>query len=530
MPNRLLLSATVLAAFLTTALSIQPVSAKTLRWANDGDVNSMDPYARNEVFLVSFMGNVYEPLVRRNRDMEPEPALAVAWAQTAPTVWRFDLRRNVRFHDGSPFDADDVMFSFERARAPGSNIPAMLSGIKEARKIDDYTVEFVTHGPDPILVREIANWFIMDREWAEKNNAMKPADLTKNEETFATRNANGTGPFILKERQPDVRTVLVSNPDWWDKPEHNLTEAVFSRIAHDPTRVAALLSGEIDMIYTVPPQDADRIARTAGLRIVQRPELRVLFLGFDQLRDELLESGVKGKNPFKDRRVRQAFYQAIDVETIRTKIMRGAASPVGSMIGEGVSGFDKALNERYPYDPGAAKKLLTEAGYPNGFDVGMDCPNDRYVNDEAICRAAAGMLAQIGITVNLNAQTRAKYFAKILGPAHNTSFYMLGWTPITGDAHDSLLNLLASRGPASHGLFNVGGYSNARVDELVDAIRGELDPDKRTSMIHEALRIHKEEFGHIPLHQQTVVWAVRDNVELVQQPDNFFPLRFVTMK
>jgi peptide/nickel transport system substrate-binding protein len=160
----------------------------------------------------------------------------------------------------------------------------------------------------------------------------------------------------------------------------------------------------------------------------------------------------------------------------------------------------------------------------------MDCPNDRYVNDEAICRAAAGMLAQIGITVNLNAQTRAKYFAKILGPAYNTSFYMLGWTPITGDAHDSLLNLLASRGPASHGLFNAGGYSNARVDELVDAIRGELDPDKRTSMIHEALRIHKEEFGHIPLHQQTVVWAVRDNVELVQQPDNFFPLRFVTMK
>ena len=490
----------------------------------------MDPYSRNEILLIGFMGNVYEPLVRRDRNMEPEPALATAWAQTAPTVWRFELRKNVRFHDGSPFNADDVMFSFERARSPNSNILSLIASIKEARKIDDYTVEFVTYGPDPILIREISNWFIMDREWAEKNNATKPADLTKNEETFATRNANGTGPFMLKERQPNVRTVLVPNPDWWDKPEHNLTEAVFSWIANDATRVAALLSGEIDMIYTVPPQDADRIAHTAGLRIVQRPELRVVFLGFDQLRDELLESGVKGKNPFKDKRVRQAFYQAIDIETIRTKVMRGAAVPVGTMIGEGVNGFDKALNERYPYDPDASKKLLTEAGYPNGFDVGMDCPNDRYINDEAICRAVAGMLARIGITVNLNAQTRAKYFAKILGPAYNTSFYMLGWTPPTADAHDSLLNLLASRGAANHGLFNVGGYSNARVDELIDAIQGELDPAKRTAMIHEALRIHKEEFGHIPLHQQTVMWAVRDNVQLVQQPDNIFPLRFVTMK
>jgi len=423
-----------------------------------------------------------------------------------------------------------VIFSFERARAPGSNIAAMLASIKEARKIDDYTVEFVTDGPDPILVQEITNWFIMDREWAEKNNATKPADLAKNEETFATRNANGTGPFMLKERQPDVRTVLVSNPNWWDKPEHNLTEAVFSRIANDATRVAALLSGEIDMIYTVPPQDTDRIAHTAGLRIIQRPELRVIFLGFDQAGDELLESSVKGKNPFKDKRVRQAFYQAIDTDTIRSKIMRGAAYPVGTMIGEGVNGFDKALNERYPYDTAGAKKLLTEAGYPNGFEVGMDCPNDRYVNDEAICRAVAGMLAQIGVTVNLNAQTRAKYFAKILGPGHNTSFYMLGWTPITNDAHDSLLNLLASRGPAAHGVFNVGGYSNARVDELIEAIRRELDPAKRTDMIHEALRIHKEDFGHIPLHQQMVVWAVRDNVELVQLANNFFPLRFVTMK
>lgn len=528
MSKTILLSAVAAVAI----LAAQPATAKTLKWANDGDVNSMDPYARNETFLLSFMSNIYEPLVRRDKNLKVEPALATEWTQTAPDTWRFKLREDVKFHDGAPFTADDVVFSYQRATGPGSNIPTKLASVKEVRKIDDHTVEFVTNGPNPILLEEISDWYIMDKEWSEANNAAQAADLTKNEETYASRNANGTGPFMLQDRQPDVKTVLVPNPNWWDEPEHNLTEVVFSRIGNDATRVAALLSGEIDMIYTVPPQDVERIRRTQGLRIVEGPELRTIFLGFDQTRDELLKSSVKGKNPFKDQRVREAFYRAIDMDAIKTKVMRGASLPVGTMIGPGINGYNDTLGERYPHDVDLARKLLAEAGYADGFEVGLDCPNDRYVNDEAICQAVASMLARVGVKVNLNAQTRSKYFATILGPAYDTSFYMLGWTPSTYDAHNALYNLVASRGDdkGSQGLFNVGGYSNPRVDELTAAILSETDPAKRDAMIEEALKIHKEEFGHIPLHQQTVVWAARDNVDLVQLADNYFPLRFVRLQ
>jgi peptide/nickel transport system substrate-binding protein len=504
--------------------------AANFRWANDGDVNSMDPYARNETFLLTFMLNVYEPLVRRDKQLKVEPALATEWSQVAPDVWRFKLRRNVKFHDGTPFVADDVVFSYERAKMPGSNVASMVATIKEVRKVDDATVDIVTDGPDPILLEEITQWSMMSRAWAEKNNAVKPADLTKNEEFFATRNANGTGPFMLKDREPDIKTVLVKNPNWWDKPEHNLDEAVFTRIANDSTRVAALISGDIDMTYNVPSQDVDRLSKTSGVKVYEGPELRTVFLGFDQKRDELLESNIKGKNPFKDVRVRRAFYQAIDEEAIKARIMRGAAKPVALMVGEGVNGYSKELDKRYPVDVEGAKKLLAEAGYPQGFEVGMDCPTDRYQNDEKICQAVAAMLARIGVKVNLNAQTRAKYFAKILGPGYNTSFYMLGWTPTTYDAQNTFFNIMASRGSGSQGLFNVGGYSNARFDELTKMALVETDKTKRQAMIDEAHKIHKEEFGHIPLHQQTVVWAARSNVDLVQLADNFFPLRYVKVK
>jgi peptide/nickel transport system substrate-binding protein len=512
------------------ALTIAPSRAKTFRFANDGDVNSMDPYARNETFLLSFVGNIYEPLIRRDRQLKLEPALATEWSEVAPETWRFKLRRGVKFQDGTPFTADDVVFSFERVRMEGSNLKAVVAAIKSVVRIDDETVEMTTDGPDPILPEEITNWYMMSRSWAEANNAVKPADLTKSEDFFASRHANGTGPFILDEREPEVRTTLKVNPDWWDKPAHNLTEVIFSRIGNDSTRVAALLSGEIDMIYTVPTQDIVHLRKSHGIKVLEGPELRTIFLGFDQTRDELLYSSVKGKNPFKDVRVRKAFYQAIDEEAIKAKVMRGSATVTGLMIAPGVNGFDPALNSRFPYDPAAARKLLAEAGYPEGFGLGMDCPTDRYISDAEICNAIVAMLARIGIKINLEAQTRSKYFAKILAPAYKTSFFMLGWTPVTYDAHNMLFNIIATRTPEGQGLFNVGGYSNKRVDELVKQVQIETDPTKRMAEIAEAMTIHKDEFGHIPLHQQTVVWATRDNIDVAQLPDNFFPLRYVTVK
>jgi peptide/nickel transport system substrate-binding protein len=255
----------------------------------------------------------------------------------------------------------------------------------------------------------------------------------------------------------------------------------------------------------------------------------MIFLGMDQQRDELLESNVKGKNPFKDRRVRLAFWQAIDTDTIKSRVMRGQSNPVALMVAPGINGYMKELDVRPKYDPDAAKKLLAEAGYPQGFEVGMDCPNDRYVNDEAICQAVVAMLARIGVKVNLNAQTRARYFQKILRPAANTSFYMLGWTPgATYDVHNVFEQIMQTPSvETKKGQFNNGGWSNKRFDELSDAIERELDREKRNAMIAEAHKIHRDDVGHIPLHQQALIWAARNNIDLVQTPDNWFALRFV---
>jgi peptide/nickel transport system substrate-binding protein len=320
----------VLAALAATA------EAKTFRWANDGDPTTMDPHARGDTFVSSFDFNMYEPLVSRDRNLKLEAALATEWANVNPMTWRFKLRRGVTFHDGTPLTAEDVLFSFQRATAPGSDLAAQMSAVKEVKKIDDDTVDFVTAGPAPILPNYLAAVAIMSKAWCEAHDTMRAATL-KDEESYATRNANGTGPFMLKDRQPMVRTVLVKNPKWWrlkDQPI-DIDEVVFSRVENPATRVAALLSGDLDMIYNVPPQDIEHVAKNPAVKVWQTPELRTMFLGMDQSRDELLESNVKGKNPFKDKRVRQAFYQAIDEDAIASKVMRGFAHRTALMVGPG---------------------------------------------------------------------------------------------------------------------------------------------------------------------------------------------------
>ncbi len=516
---------TLAVALLASVLSL-PAMAANFRWANDGDVNSMDPYTRQETFQLSFMANIYEPLVRRGRDMSLEPALATRWEQTAPTVWRFNLRPNVKFQGGEPFSADDVLFSIQRARAQGSNVVEYVSSIKEVRRIDDLTVEIETNAPNPILPAQLFGLSIMSKVWCEANNATAPADLTASTENFATRHANGTGPFILGIREPDRRTTLRRNPDWWDKPEHNLDTVEFNVVANSATRVAALLSGEIDMMYTVPPQDMERIGRTQGAKLMEMPELRTVFLGFDQMRPELLKSDVQGRNPFQDERVRRAFWQAIDTQAIHQRVMRRQSRPTALMIGPGVNGFDASIDQRPPVDVEAAKKLLAEAGYPNGFSLTMDCPNDRYVNDEAICQAVVAMLARINIRINLVAQTRVRYFAEINPPRYNTSFYMLGWTPVAGDAISALFSLAGTR-DGTRGVFNNGGFSVPELDQMISQIAVESDQAKRQTLINQALTLIRDRALYIPLHQQQLVWAMRSNVQVAQMPDNYFPLRYV---
>jgi peptide/nickel transport system substrate-binding protein len=528
------ISAMMCAAFMAGSAA----DAKTFKWANSGDVSSMDPYARQETFLLTFTSNIYEPLVRRDRDLKLEPALAVKWGQTDPTHWYFDLRKDVKFSDGTPFNADDVVFSINRANGPGSNVNGNFGSMESIKKVNDYRVEVTTRVPDPLLADKWASIGIMSKAWAEKNNCVNAADMVKNEENYATRNAMGTGPFVLKERRAGEKTILVPNPTWWDKPTHNLTEVIFTPVPNAATRVAALKSGDIDMTYEVPPADTESLKRDPNIKVLEGPETRVVYLGFDEERDELVESNIKGRNPYKDKRVREAMFRSIDVDAIKRTVMRGQSFPTMLMVAPGINGYTKDLDKRPPLlKPEEAKKMLADAGYPNGFETGMDCPNDRYVNDEKICQAVVSMLAKIGIKVNLRAQTRSLYFAKILrstsdGKPSNTSFFMLGWSPATTyDVHNVFEQLIETPNiKTKKGLFNPGGYSNPKFDALADKIEVETDKAKRDAMIHEATKIYTEDYAYIPLHQQALVWAMRKNVDLVQPADNSFPLRFVNIK
>jgi peptide/nickel transport system substrate-binding protein len=516
------------AALLAGAMLAQPAAAATFRWANDGDVNAMDPYTRQETVQLSFLANIYEPLVRRDKELKLEPALATKWEQVSPTVWRFHLRPGVKWQDGTPFTADDVVFSLQRTLSPNSSMRAPMSPVKEARKVDDLTVDFETKAPDPIFPQEQTNFLIMSKAWCEAHHAAEPATIGK-EDNYALHNAMGTGPYKLVSREPDRRTVLERNPAWWDKPQGNADRVEFNVISSASTRVAALLSGEVDMIYSVPPQDMARIGHTQGFKLIQNPELRTIYLGFDLSRDALPSSDIKGKNPFRDLRVRQAFSLAIDESAIVQRVMLGQGHASFMMWGPGVNGYDAKLDVRPKPDTAKAKALLAQAGYPDGFRVGFDCPNDRYVMDEQICTAITSMLARIGIKADLLAQTKTKYFTKILAPNYDTDFYLLGWTPATYDAHNVLYTLLSTR-TGSQGEVNVGGYSNPELDALTAKIGVEADQAKRSAMIDQAAEIVQKDLPVIPLHQQVIVWATKDNVQVAQPADNFFPYRYIQVK
>lgn len=502
--------------------------AQTVRIANQGDSLSMDPHSLNESLQLSVTGNVYEGLVIRKKDLSLEPGLATSWKQTSPTVWRFELRKGVRFHDGTPFTADDVVFSFNRTQVDGSDMKSYTNDFKEVRKINDHVVEIETKTPFPILPEVISLVYMMSKKWAEDNQATRPVDRRKGIENAASFRTNGTGPFRLRERQPNVRTTFVRNGNYWGKIDGNVQEVIFTPIGNDATRVAALLSGEVDVMEPVPVQDIERVNGSANATVLAGPELRTIFLGMDQKRDELLYSSVKGKNPFKDKRVRQAFYQAIDIEGIKRTVMRGGSNPTALLVGPGINGFVPELNKRLPYDPEAAKKLLADAGYPNGFEVTMNCPNDRYVNDARICQTVAANLSRVGVKINLAAETKGTYFPKVL--RRDTSFYMLGWTPGTYDSHNALNALVACVDDKGAGQFNLGAYCNPEVDKLTKAIQAETDKTKRNAMIRDAFKIHQDDVGHLPLHQQALAWGVSKKVKLVQLADNFMFFKWITVQ
>jgi peptide/nickel transport system substrate-binding protein len=514
----------------TTALTASAVSAETLRWARAAEALTLDPHAQNEGPTTTLMHQIYEPLIIRNMAGEMEPALATNWEPSAddPNVWVFTLREGVTFHGGEEFDSADVVFSLNRAMTETSNFKELLSSVSEVRATGPYTVEIVTDGPNPLLPNNLTNIMMMDEGWATANGAEVAQDYASGEDTFSARNTNGTGAYVLTSREADVRTVLTANEAYWGIGEFPLaaSEIIFTPIQNPATRVAALLTGEVDFIQDVPVQDLERVSGADGIGLATAPQNRNIFFGLNVGAEDLANDNVEGANPFADVRVRQAMNIAINRDAIQQVVMRGQSDPTGAMLPPPVAGWTEELEEYPAYDIEAARALMAEAGYGDGFEVQLDCPNDRYINDEAICQAAVGMFAQLGITVNLSALPRAQHFPLIAN--RETDFYLLGWGVPTYDS-EYVFNFLYHTRTEGRGSWNGTGFSDAEMDAMIEGLSSETDLEARNASIAELWGMAEEALIYLPIHHQVLNWGISDDWSTLVDADDQVKFKYFTM-
>jgi peptide/nickel transport system substrate-binding protein len=519
------LGTVVLALALAGAAGGAAAQAQPLRIASAFDPQTMDPHALALLYHSRIAFQVHDCLVGRDEQFRLEPALAESWTMTSPTNWRFKLRAGVKFHDGSAFTADDAVFSIERAQGPTSQRAFSLQGLQAVKKVDDLTIDFQLAAPDAVWPEKLWLVAMMSRKWAHAHGVEKAQDFNGKQETHAVRNAMGTGPYRLESYQPDVRVVLKRHEHYWgaaDKRVGNVDEVRLVAIKSDATRLAALASGEVDLVLDPPFQDVGRLKSEGRLNVLTVSDIGTQYFTFDQARDELIQGDVKDRNPFKDKRVRLAVAHALNIDLIIDKVLRGQATPTGSFISPLVDGHQPELDKRIPFDQAKARQLLAQAGYPKGFGVTLDCVNVAY--REAVCQAATAMLAQVGIRVSLRASPTNQFFPKL--SQGTASFVEFGWTPAT-DPWPTLNALFRTWTPQGGGTFNAGRYSNPRLDELIDAVRTEPDITKRRARVGVALRLIQDDLPYIPLYRRHLNWAMAKKVKAVQWPNDTIELRFV---
>ncbi|WP_395702078.1 ABC transporter substrate-binding protein [Aquabacterium sp.] len=501
--------------------------AATLRVASAFDPQTMDPHALALLYHSRIAFQIHDCLVNRDEQFRLEPALAVSWQNTGPTTWRFKLRPGVKFHDGTPFTADDAVFSVERALGTTSQRSFSLKGLAAVKKVDDLTIDFQLEAPDAVWPEKLWLVAMMSKRWAQAHGVEKAQDFNGKQETFAVRNANGTGPYRLKSYQPDVKVVLERFPGYWgaaDKRNGNVDEVSFVGIRSDATRLAALASGEIDLVLDPPFQDVARLKQDPKLTVLSTTDLGTQYFTFDQARDELIQGDVKDRNPFKDKRVRQAVAHALNIDLIIQKVLRGQATASGSFISDRVDGYTPDADRRLAYDPAKSRALLAAAGYPNGFGVTLDCVNVAY--REAVCQAATAMLNQVGIRASLRSTGTTQFFPKL--SQATASFVEFGWTPAV-DPWSTLNALFHTWDPQGGGSFNAGRYSNPQLDALIDAIRTEPDLTRRRARVGVVLRLLQDDLPYIPLYHRMLSWAMARKVSAVQWPNDTMELRWVKL-
>lgn len=490
-------------ALVLALLAAPPLHAKTLKLAYDADPVSLDPQEQLSGGTLQLSHMVFDPLVRWRRDYSFEPRLAERWERLNPTTMRFYLRRGVRFHSGRPFEAKDVVWTFERLkRSP--DFKGLFAPFAEARAIDAHTVDLITAAPYPLVLNLATYIFPMDSAfYTGSDDRGRPKDaLVKHGASFASLNASGTGPFTVTAREQGVRVEFARFQDYWNRASPgNVARIVLTPIKEGPTRVAALLSGGVDMIAPVPPADLARLKGEPKIELVTMTGTRIITLQLNQAR-------VK---PFKDRRVRQAIVHAINNKGIAAKIMRGFATPAGQQSPPGYTGHDPALTPRY--DVKRARDLMKEAGYEQGFSVTMMAPNNRYVNDYKIAEAVAAMLAKIRIKVDLKTMPKAQYWPKF--DARAADIMMIGWHSDTEDsANFSEFLVMTPDKATGYGQYNSGNYANPALDKLVLQSQSMTDATARTKLLRQVERMLYDDAAFVPLHWQHLAWAARKGVRI----------------
>lgn len=484
---------------------------QTIIVSQGSDVLSMDPYKHNESPTLGVLINIYDPLTDISKDLKVVPALAESWENVEPTVWEFKLRKGVKFHNGNDFDAEDVRYTILRARDwPQSRQTAEVATVKDVVIVDPHTIRIETTVPDAILPTRLISIYILDKETCEPHT-------TAGDEAWLSTHAIGTGPYKLEKWERGSFCQITAFAEHW-RGKPTVEKIRYVAVSNDATRVAKFLDGEIDILSNVPVRDVERVRATPGYRVISKPSLRLIYLGLDTGRDESPSIASSPPNPLLDLRVRQAIYQAIDMDLIVEKVMSRQAAVADQLFPQGVIGHIKDLG-RPPLDRDAARALLAEAGYPEGFDIRLDAPNDRYVNDDEVAAAIAGQLAKINIRVQVNARPKSSFFADEQNGL--LSFFLIGWTNPNGDGYGTFDHLLHTVDQEKRlGMANLcTRYSNPELDRLTEAAASEFDPEKRTQLLESAVRIAMRDLPHIPLHYQMDIYAISDKLDWTPRRD-----------